>query len=226
MMKPGVSFSRLFGLFYPLLFGLMLTGSAALAQSKSELIFSLQTWRSQIAADQKLESFEQDLRVSFLSRLIFQTERNYESGGSSPALRNFMIQSLKSFERIDQMKTNKSLGSNDLFISNLLANIQENLEPTEDVLLFLRAYLEYSGISEPADAEEFADQRSYINGDQLLVANPLEIEAASIFVAEKLESEPASPELPVHLLDESQEFIPKDLILENSLMPYRLSSRP
>jgi hypothetical protein len=90
----------------------------------------------------------------------------------------------------------------------------------------MRAYLEYSGISDPADCNEFAYQRSYINGDQLVAVNPLEIEEASSFVAEKLESEPEEENLPVHLLDPSQELMPRDLMFENSLMPYRLSSRP
>jgi hypothetical protein len=199
---------------------------AAMAQSKSEIVSGLQAWRSQISNDQKIESFEKDLRISFLSRLIFQTERNYQSSGTNNELKNFMIQSLKTFLRIDQMNSNKSLGSNEFFLSNLLQGIQEDLEPTEDVLLFMRAYLEYSGISDPADCNEFAYQRSYINGDQLVAVNPLEIEEASSFVAEKLESEPEEENLPVHLLDPSQELMPRDLMFENSLMPYRLSSRP
>ena len=202
----------------------------AFAQSKSQVITQLQAWRFDTAVEKDLEDFEKDLRISFINRLIFQTERNYQGDGSSNALRNFMIQTLKTLEKAEQRSTNRSMGSDEYFIVNLRQSLQEVLEPTEDVILFARAYLNYSGLSDPASAEEFGISRSYINGDQLLIANPTDREEASVFVAEKLllEDSMTQQNRPLLLQEDfdfylpvpsSQELIPSDFMLENSFTP-------
>ena len=204
--------------------------SLAFAQSKSQVITQLQAWRFDTAVEKDLEDFEKDLRISFINRLIFQTERNYQGDGSSNALRNFMIQTLKTLEKAEQRSTNRSMGSDEYFIVNLRQSLQEVLEPTEDVILFARAYLNYSGLSDPASAEEFGISRSYINGDQLLIANPADREEASVFVAEKLllEDSMTQQNRPLLLQEDfdfylpvpsSQELIPSDFMLENSFTP-------
>lgn len=198
---------------------LLFSSATGLAQAKDVIIQNLQSWRADIAAEINMDEHEKDLRISFLNRLIFQTERNYQGD----QYRNFMIQTLKAFNRIPQAADNELY-----FNENLLLSIQEVLEPTEDLILFMRAFMEYSGLSEPSSAEDFGSHRSYINGDQIAQAMPLEAEQASDFLElkEKIDEEKLE-KIPFRLSDEVynlqyqdlQELMPKDLILENSFTP-------
>lgn len=193
-------------------------------QSRERALESLQKWKQENLQETKLDELEKDLRLSFISRLIFQVERNYQTE-SSLDLRNFMIQALKKLERIDQRIENQSFGSDEFFISQLREALQDILEPTEDVILFMKSYMNYSGLVDPSSVEDFGSDRSYINGDEQIIANPQELEEASLFLTQRLQEMENKSSVTVKLSEdlnfssEYQELMPKDLILENSLNP-------
>lgn len=193
-------------------------------QSRERALESLQKWKQENLQETKLDELEKDLRLSFISRLIFQVERNYQTE-SSLDLRNFMIQALKKLERIDQRIENQSFGSDEFFISQLREALQDILEPTEDVILFMKSYMNYSGLVDPSSVEDFGSDRSYINGHEQIIANPQELEEASLFLTQRLQEMENKSSVTVKLSEdlnfssEYQELMPKDLILENSLNP-------
>lgn len=193
--------------------------------SRTQAIQSLQEWRQESLEQNNIDDLEKDLRLSFITRLIFQTERNYQSQNDLN-FRSFMIQTLKKMERIDQRSDNQSLGSDEFFISQLGLALQDILEPTEDVISFMKAYLKYSGLSDPSSVDDFGSDRSYINGDEIVAAQALELEEASVYLTEKLKEMEVVGVSRIKLSDEPLDFskdyegvMPKDLILENSLNP-------
>lgn len=212
-MKMGLLFSLFLSFF---------TCLEAQAQSRAQAIQSLQEWRQETSSQQNIDALEKDLRLSFITRLIFQTERYYQNQNSLD-LRSFMIQTLKKMEQIDLRSDNQSLGSDEFFISQLRLALQDVLEPTEDVISFMISYLKYSGLTEPSSVDDFGSDRSYINGDELISAKPIELEAASAYLTEKLNESDLADQSDFKLsekLDLSsdyQDVIPKALILENSL---------
>ncbi len=193
-------------------------------QSRPQAIQNLQEWRQTTLQQNNIDELEKDLRLSFITRLIFQVERHYQTENAL-GLRSFMIQTLKKMERIDQRSDNQSFGSDEFFISQLRQALEEILEPTEDVILFMSSYLNFSGLTDPSSVDDFGSNRSYINGDVLVSAQALELEEASLFLTEKLKEFEQSMVSNIKLREdldlssEYQDVIPKDLMLENSLNP-------
>lgn len=150
-------------------------------QGTASVIESLQKWRVETSERSDLEDRERDLRQQFISRLLFQIERKYMGEN----LKLFFQSSIWDMCLTDRMKMNQSLGGMEVFLENLNFSLKELLEPSENPLHFVEAFTEFSGISDPASMEEFADTRNYYDGRQVQGANPLELDQAANYAEEK-----------------------------------------
>jgi hypothetical protein len=162
----------------------------------------LKNWREKTAERQDLEDREKDLRLQFIHRLIFQVDRKYQGED----LKSFFAFAIKDMRLTDQMKINQSLGSIEIFLESLELAIQEILEPRESVVSLIQDFTDFSGISEPANVDEFAAHRSYFDGKKSIRARDLDLEVAG--------------EIP------DQDFIKMDFTLINSSNPIEPSSLP
>lgn len=149
----------------------------------------LQNWRTDTAERSDLDDRERDLRQQFISRLLFQTEQKYRGID----LRQFLQTSISDMNVIDQMSRNQSWGSMEIFLENLNQSLNDLIEPHESALLFIQSFTEFSGISDPALMEEFAETRSYFDGRQMLAAHPMNREQAADLAEEMEALEPLPP---------------------------------
>jgi hypothetical protein len=180
----------------------ILLGSQLFAESPKVIVERLSKWQQTTANRTDLEDREKDLRLDFIYRLIFQTDRKYTGGD----LKDFYVETLKDMVLTDQMKSNQSYGSMTNFLESTQQVLTEILEPRESVINLLQEFTDFSGISEPADIDDFATHRSYYDGKTALEAQPLDMDSAG--------------ELP------DQDLLRIDFTLANSLNPYDPSSLP
>lgn len=181
---------------YLFLLGVFLTSVFASAANPSQIpdpnpILAMEilgNWRIETQDRTDLEERERDLRQQFITRLLFQIEQKYRGQG----LRHFLQTCISDMNRTDQLSVNQSWGSMEMFLENLNLSLKELLEPRENPLLFIQSFTEFSGISDPALMEEFAETRSYYDGRQVLMAHPLDLAAAAdiVEVKEALKSLP------------------------------------
>jgi len=173
--------------FYQILFfSLSLLAAAvfsakAHAEERFDLVSRLKHWQTETAVRQDLEAREKDQRLTFINRLIFQTERKYQ--GEAP--KEFFVHTFSNMIETDQKGINQSLGGQEIFLSSLQDSLDSLLEPKEDPLHFIQAFMEFSGISDPATTDEFAETRSYFDGRNVLAAQSASLEEAALAVEEK-----------------------------------------
>lgn len=164
-----------------LLLAAALWGARAHAQSRMQSLEELRSWRQQIQVRQDLEDREKDLRLEFIDRLMFQIERKQGDQDLSTALQPILLE----MKETDQLKINQSLGSIGDFLEQLHLSYLNLLEKNEKPLPFLQAFIEFSGISEPANMDEFAATRNYYDGRTVQPASPQDLEEAAEFLEKK-----------------------------------------
>jgi len=206
---------------------LIFSCESAFATNKGMVIEFLQTWRQETQTRTDLDSREKDLRLQFETQLIFQTDRKY----NGRPLKDFfsrIISDLIETEQNSIAERNEKLLT---FMQGLRTSLKDTLEPQEDVLRFIQGYVEYSGLTEPASADEFASDRNYYNGKTMRAANPLDLEAAATLADEMIrKSESQNLALGIwvdfqqdlvkeYTLQEGAQLSTKDLMLQNSLNP-------
>ncbi len=159
---------------------LALVGARAHASPRLETLEKLRSWKSEIAHEKTLSPREKDLRLDFVDRLLFQTERKYQDG----AYKEFLKSTLEDMASTDELTINQSFGSISEFLLNLQGSM-ELLEKNEDPMAFVRNFTEYSTVSQPKNPDDFALTRSYYDGKNILQAQPLEIDQAGALAEEK-----------------------------------------
>lgn len=175
------------------------------AAERFDVISKLKHWQTQTAFRQDLELREKDQRIQFINRLIFQVERKFRDG----PLKAFLVQTLNEMIETDQSRLNQSLGNQEEFLLALKDSLETLLEKKEDPLHFVQAFTEFSGVEEPATADEFAETRSYFDGRQVLAAKPISLEEAAAIVDEKQRAlEPSEKKWFDYKNDLQKEFTP------------------
>ena len=160
---------------------LALAGARAHAESRFEVLAQMQDWKSKTQARPDLEDREIDLRLDFINRLIFQTESKYQE----ETLRDFLLKTFEEMTETDQLTNNQSFGSMNEFLISLQTSLATLIEKNENPLIFVQNFTEFSGISEPASADEFSETRSYYDGKNISAAHPLSLEEAANLADEK-----------------------------------------
>lgn len=152
--------------------------SHAWTYSKTNVLEFLNSWQDQIAFDPYIDEEEKDARLHLLNRFIFQIDRKYENED----LKQFLISISWDMALTDEMRINRIYGSDAILLKNLNYALKEIIEPAENVLAFLRSFIEYSGAKKPKSLDELIALRAY--------ANQYEIEAAQTDTDELRESFP------------------------------------
>lgn len=160
---------------------LALVGARAHAATRMSVLESLKGWRQQVESRTDLPPREKDLRLDFVDRLLFQTERKYKEGN----LKEFLQKTLEEMADTDEMAANQSFGSMSEFLLNLQDALRDLLEQNENPIEFLRAFTNYSGLTNPKTADEFAETRSYYDGKHLSAAHPMSLDQAAEVVEQK-----------------------------------------
>lgn len=163
------------------IFLLMLTcldasrANAAWSYPKNYVLEYFSAWRTQISDDRYLEERERDLRLELIDRLSFQIDRKY----SEQDFRLFLIDVTEFMALTDETSANKAFGSDAEVFKNLNASLKEILEPSENILSFIRSFVEFSGLKSPKTLESFAESRSYTNGLQTESATTTTLDEAA-----------------------------------------------
>jgi hypothetical protein len=150
-------------------------GARAHAESRLELIENLQSWKKETLIRPDLKPREKDLRLDFIDRLIFQTERKFQE----EPVRDFLLRTLEDMAETDDLASNQSYGSNSEFLLNLQESLKTLLEQRESSLAFLKEYTDFSSLSSPKSVDEFSETRSYYDGKNLRAANTMDFDAAA-----------------------------------------------
>ena len=153
---------------------------SVLASTKGDSLDEIRIWRQTTADRTDLDEREQDLRLEFIDRLVFQAASKWVDQDAQ----TFFKETLAKMSQVDQLEINRSMGSQEEFLSLLSQAFTELLEPHESPLSFIENYLEFSGISEPATVDQFAETRNYSNGQTMIAANPTNLEEAAQAAAE------------------------------------------
>ncbi|MEZ0392018.1 MAG: hypothetical protein ACAH59_07385 [Pseudobdellovibrionaceae bacterium] len=165
-----------------------LLGARAHAEDRFDVIAQLKHWQARTSFRQDLPEREKDQRLQLISRLIFQVERKYQEN----SLRDFFSVTLKEMIKTDQMTANQSFLSQELFLLSLKESYETLLENKEDPLVFIESFTEFSSVTNPVSADEFAETRSYFDGKNVLAAKTMSLEEVSEILEEK---EKALPEI-------------------------------
>ncbi len=182
--------------------------------SKSDTLNHLQSWRVENSSRQDIDDRERDLRGDFINRLIFQSDRTlqeYDSQFTFKSQAPLILSKMIETEKSDSNSTNPNLV---FFLTELNDGLKTIIEPQEDILEFIKSFTEFSGLSDPGFAIEFAEDRDYINHTKAVKARPSNDEYDYDSDLEVKEDSGKS-------IDE-----PTDLTLENSFIPSTESSRP
>lgn len=157
------------------------------SESKDMILDELGQWSQSLSERDDLDPREKDLRVSFVNRLISQTEEKLSSE-SNDNLEN-MYQIIKGMAKIDQSIENKSRRtSNAEFTVQLAESLRTLIEPRENLVAFIKSFTEFSGLSEPAKMEEFAATRNYSDGKDSYQAEAQDYETIANSVADIAET--------------------------------------
>jgi hypothetical protein len=173
-----------------------LWGARSHAQSRLQSLEELKTWRHQLSLRQDLDEREKDLRIEFVDHLMFQVERKQGDQDLKTALQSI----LADMKETAQLKTNQAFATKTAFLENLHLSYLNLIEKNERPLPFVQAFVEFSGLSEPATMDQFASTRNYSDGRRLIPANPKDPEEAARILEQK-EAEKAKP-LPYRLFTE------------------------
>jgi hypothetical protein len=150
-------------------------GASNWSYSKPSVIEYFSDWRDQVSTDAYLSERERDLRLELIDRLNFQVDRKYVDED----LRGFLERITWDMALTDEMAQNKVWSSGGPeFLKNLHLCLREVLEPAENILGFVRSYVEFTTLSTPKSVEDFASSRSYTNGSEIESAAPLSLEDA------------------------------------------------
>lgn len=160
--------------------------------SKASVLEFFGDWRVQVSSDAYLSERERDLRLELIDRLCFQVDRKY----TDENLRQFLQDATWDMALTDEMAQNKVWGGQAEFLRSLNASLKEVLEPSENILGFIRSYVEFTSLQRPRPLDEFVGSRSYTNGSEIEAAEDVSLEQAGK-AAEALTSEP--PKEPEYL---------------------------
>lgn len=127
---------------------------------KTSVLEYLTVWRNQTDADAYLRASEKALRLEFLHRLIFYVDRKY----TTQSFREFITFAIWDMKATDEMAQNQSFKSQKIFLENLTWALRDVLEPSENILFFIRSYTEFSGLEQPESQDDFLQSRAYTNG--------------------------------------------------------------
>lgn len=130
--------------------------------SKNTLIEFFVNWREQASHDPLISENERDQRLQFLDRMTFQVDRKFDN----QELRQFFVQITWEMALTDEMSENRVWSKQSQFLRNLSTSLKEVLEPSENILGFIRSYVEYSTVSQAKSLDDFANSRSYTNGHE------------------------------------------------------------
>jgi hypothetical protein len=168
VLAPELSGSRAFGL------------NTGWSYSKATVLDYLMSWKSQIKSDPYLDDLEKDKRIDLVDRLAFQVDRKF----SDSDLRQFFVEATWDMALTDDMAQNKVWGSQTDFLKNLSMSLRDILEPSENVLGFIRSFVEFSTLKAPKTVDEFAASRSYTNGLETETALEVSLEEAGLFASQ------------------------------------------
>jgi hypothetical protein len=201
--------------FFSLIFILIFNSSAAFGWSydKTNVIDFLSAWRTQVGFDPYLDEIERDMRLQLIDRFTFQTDRKYNGEN----LKDFLIFISWDMALTDEMQRNKIYGSDALVLKNLNQAIKEILEPSENILSFLRSFIEYSTLKNPRPLEDLINLRAYSNENEVQAASPMDYEDI-VTQENQIPEETTTPEPPLDsqtpesqsnsTLDQSQNSLP------------------
>jgi hypothetical protein len=174
---------------------------------KASVLEFFADWRLQIAQDRYLEDRERDLRIELVDRLSFQIDTKY----AEQNLHQFFIDISNDIALTEHINSNRGLGSKAELFKNLSLSLQEILEPSENVLSFLRSFVEFTGVKNPKSVDAFADSRSYTNGYEMQAAEKLTLdEAARLAMAEVPEAFVEQSEISPEELAKAKEVLEFD----------------
>jgi hypothetical protein len=165
-------------LFFAVVFSCLLITPLGLAEwnyPKTSVLEFFSDWRIQITQDRFLDIRERDLRLQLVDRLSFQVDTKY----SEQNFHQFLIDISNDIALTENMSSNRVLGSQAELFRNLSTSLQEVLEPSENILSFLRSFVEFSGVKNPKSVDSFADSRSYTNGYEMQSAEPITLDEAA-----------------------------------------------
>lgn len=198
-----------------ILISLALACARAHAESRLEVLEAMQAWKFETSNRLDLEDREQDLRIDFINRLIFQTERKYQE----ESLKEFLLKTLKEMISTDQRAQNQSFATMNDFLESLQISLSTLIEKNEKPLVFIENFTEFSGITEPASPDEFSETRSYYDGKNIAAAHTMTVDEAADFAeakeieAEKALKDPAWTPLHQNLMDEYKPKVQKDSVM-------------
>ncbi len=183
---------------------------AASSLPKTQLLEKLQTWKDDIDERNSLDLREKDLQTEFINRLLFQSQSKY----SEQDLQVFMLKVLHDMQDTDDQV---------YFLENLEEGLSTLLEKNEDVVAFMRAYLEFSSILEAKSAADFAEIRNYYDGRSTMQAHTMSLDDAADF-AEQKENEAAQYHSPwgqpsENLIEQYKEFTSETTTAPDSTLP-------
>jgi len=151
------------------------TSQAVWNYPKPQVLDYLANWRTQLMEDRYLELTERDLRIEFLNRLTFQVDRKY----SDQDFKSFLIETTSAALSAEEQGVTPQLEFNIEFLKNLSRSLSEVIEPSENILSFLRSFIEFSTLKNPQSFDAFADSRSYSNGLQAESARSMTLDEAA-----------------------------------------------
>jgi hypothetical protein len=150
---------------------------AASSMPKQQLLEKLQSWKDKVSDSKNMNLREKDLQIDLIGRLMFQSQSKYPEQD----LQVFMLKVLHDMQETDDHV---------YFLENLEEGLSTLLEKNEDVVSFMQAYLEFSGILEAKSASDFAEIRNYYDGRSTLQAKTMSLDEAAD-LAEQKEKEAA-----------------------------------
>lgn len=188
--------------------------------TKPTVLEFLASWRGEIEQDTFLDEREQDLRLQLVDRLSFQVDSKY----FEQDFKGFLINMATEMALTDELATNRVSGSQAETFKNLKISLQEILEPSENILSFVRSFVEFTGLKNPKSIDTFANSRSYTNGAQTEQAEPLSLDEAARFALtefpEAFANESTHATRPLQLLEFNHDLL-KELELERSAVLHK-----
>ena len=152
-----------------------------MANTKTEALQSLRLWSQETQARQEIEAQEKDLRLDFINRLIFQTDRKFVGGD----LASFFQTALNEMAEVETLTFNQSYQNLKPFLTSLIFNLREIREKNQDPLVFIKNFTQFSSVTDPKPAEQFAENCAYSDGRSIQAADPMEREEAADYVEER-----------------------------------------
>lgn len=175
-------------IFILLMGSLDIAKSAPLNSNNGILIQEIKTWQNEIRQSD-LSDIEKDLRLEFTHRMLFEIQQKSRNLGR----KDILNQSMRNILLTDQMVDNRGQSRILPYLEQLNSAVKNIIEPREDLLIFIKTYTAYSSIHQPLPHEEFGQSRHYMNGSEVIEADPMSPAEAAAYAEEKLKADPLLP---------------------------------